>query len=267
MLRINGKTIKFKKFPQGELIGHMENLEIQKSQKYSVVWLYEDESELVQLIYLSKHIVGCGGILENLMMPYLPNSRMDRVKSNTDIFTLKYFSEIINWLNFSRVITFDAHSDVCLGMIDRIANYNTVSTVNKLIDKIGLNKEGDVLFFPDNGAAKRYSDSFKFPYIVGNKKRDWKTGKIEGLEVVGNIPDKEFDVLIIDDICSRGGTFYYSAKALKHIGARNIYLYITHCENTVLDGDLINSGLIKKIYTTNSIFTKRHELIEVFGEF
>ena len=75
---------------------------------------------------------------------------------------------------------------------------------------------------------------------------------------------KGSNVLIVDDICSRGGTFYHSAKALKEAGANKIYLYITHCENTILEGEVLMSGLIEKVYTTNSIFTKEHEKIEVF---
>ena len=35
-------------------------------------------------------------------------------------------------------------------------------------------------------------------------------------------------VLIVDDLCSRGGTFYHSAKKLKELGAKEIYLYISH---------------------------------------
>ena len=84
---------------------------------------------------------------------------------------------------------------------------------------------------------------------------------------MGEIPEQSFDVLIVDDICSKGGTFYHSAKKLKALGAKNIYLYITHCENTILEGDLINSGLIKEIYTTDTIFTKKHDLIKVLTEF
>jgi ribose-phosphate pyrophosphokinase len=71
------------------------------------------------------------------------------------------------------------------------------------------------------------------------------------------------DVIIIDDICSRGGTFYHSAKALKEAGAANIYLYVTHCENTIHEGELLNSDLIKHIYTTDSILTKKHEKITI----
>ena len=53
-------------------------------------------------------------------------------------------------------------------------------------------------------------------------------------------------------------------ETLKELGAKEIYLYVTHCENTILEGELLTSGLIEKVYTTNSIFTKEHEKIEVF---
>ena len=103
------------------------------------------------------------------------------------------------------------------------------------------------------------------PYIFGIKKRDWKTGEIRGLDVAGEIEHVQgSNVLVVDDICSKGGTFYFSARKLKALGAKNIYLYITHCENTILRGELLDSGLFTRIFTTNSIFTKEHSCIEVF---
>ena len=74
---------------------------------------------------------------------------------------------------------------------------------------------------------------------------------------------------IVDDICSKGGTFYHSALKLKEFGATNIYLYVTHCENSIYDGELLkNNGLIEKIYTTDSILTNTEspkiELVEEF---
>ena len=112
---------------------------------------------------------------------------------------------------------------------------------------------------------KRYSSMFHQPYVIGIKKRDWSTGEIQGLSISGRTELVENStILIVDDICSKGGTFYHSAKALKELGAKEIYLYISHCENTVLEGDLIQSDLIKRIYTTNSIFTKTNEKVEVF---
>ena len=56
---------------------------------------------------------------------------------------------------------------------------------------------------------------------------------------------------------------------LKELGATNIYLYVTHCENSIYDGELLkNNGLIEKIYTTDSILTNTEspkiELVEEF---
>ena len=120
------------------------------------------------------------------------------------------------------------------------------------------------MFYPDEGCMKMRSNLINLPYAFGIKKRNWETGKIEGLDVAGAVDQiAGKDILIVDDICSRGGTFYHSAKKLKELGANYIYLYVSHCENTILEGELLNGDLIKKVYTTDSIFTKTHEKIEV----
>jgi ribose-phosphate pyrophosphokinase len=48
------------------------------------------------------------------------------------------------------------------------------------------------------------------------------------------------------------------------MGAKEIYLVVTHCENTVFEGDLLTGDLITGIYTTNSILSKGHEKIKVY---
>jgi ribose-phosphate pyrophosphokinase len=118
----------------------------------------------------------------------------------------------------------------------------------------------DVIYFPDEGACKRYSDLlsfFKLPVAFGIKKRDWQTGKILGIDIAGYDDLKGKNVLMVDDICAYGGTFYYSACALKDKGANDISCYVTHLEKSVMDvqkGKLIQGDLIKRIYATNSIF-------------
>ena len=122
-----------------------------------------------------------------------------------------------------------------------------------------------LMFYPDEGAMKRYSGMIDVPFAFGIKKREWKTGQIKGLDVSGEIDRVSGSkILIVDDICSRGGTFYHSAKRLKELNASDIYLYVSHCENTILEGDILDSGLIRKVYTTDSIFTENDERIEVF---
>lgn len=261
MIKLNGEIIKIDHFPDGTtLMKQKVGYDVYKNGA-RIAWFFENNEELVTLIYLTKHLRENGVKNINLMLPYIPNARQDRVKNIEDVFTLKYFADIINYLNFDNVQVIDAHSYVSVALIDRVIPYPAYNHINRAINECLPN----MLFFPDEGSQKRYSNTAQMEYAFGIKKRNWETGVIEGLDVAG-CTDKinGSDILIVDDICSRGGTFLHSAKKLKELGANKIYLYITHCENTILEGELLTSGLIEKVYTTNSIFTKEHEKIEVF---
>lgn len=261
MIKLNGRIVKINKFPDGTLL-LKENTTTKTGLSHiaKIDWFFENNEELITLIFLTKHLRAHGVTNIALSMPYIPNSRQDRVKNSEDVFTLKYFADIINYLNFDSVQVLDPHSSVSEALIDRV---NVVSP-KKYITEALEDCNPDMLFFPDEGAMKRYSAMFMKEYAFGVKKRDWATGEILGLDVMGAIDKiKSSKILLIDDICSRGGTFYHSAKKLKELGAKEIYLYATHCENTILEGDLLEGDLINKIFTTNSIFTKEHEKIEV----
>lgn len=258
MIKINGCVIEQNHFPDGTLL-----MKYAPDDGYNVIeWLYESDAELFTLYCLKRHIENsCMNTCTYLKMYYIPHARQDRIKTDDDIFTLKYFSEIINSLRFDNVEALDPHSSVSEALINKLSIKTPAIYIKQVINKC----EPDMLFFPDEGAMKRYSSMAEKEYAFGIKKRDWATGKIEGLDVAGCIDKiKDSKILIVDDICSRGGTFYHSAKKLKELGANKIYLYVTHCENTILEGDLLTSGLVEKVYTTNSIFTKEHENIEVF---
>lgn len=265
MIKINGNPIEINKFPDGTLLMKKTI----RCEAATITWLFENNEELVALIYLVGHMREHGVERIFLEMPYIPNARQDRVKNEEDIFTLKYFANVINMLQFDGVFVTDPHSYVSCALINRIKAYPVENVIMKILmhsESFGAFGEDNFsMFFPDEGSMKRYSEIFvDIPYTYGMKVRDWKTGQIQGLEVVGSVDNiKGKTILIIDDICSKGGTFYHSAKKLKELGAGKIYLYVTHCENTVLDGELLESGLVEKIYTTNSIFTKEHEKIVV----
>jgi ribose-phosphate pyrophosphokinase len=257
MIKVNGQIIEQNQFPDNTLLVKAPTLRGHGEWMY-IEWKYENDAELFTLICLRKHYSQAEA---TLWMEYCPHARMDRVKDAEDVFTLKYFADIINNLNFKQVNILDPHSSVCTALINNVR----VLSPEPYIANAMANCQPDMLFYPDEGAMKRYSGMVEKEYAFGIKRRDWATGKIEGLDAAGCTDKiKGSRILIIDDICSRGGTFYHSAKKLKELGAKEVYLYVTHCENTILEGDLLTSGLIEKVYTTNSIFTKEHEKIEVF---
>lgn len=259
MITLNGKPVDIGSFPDGTIL--MKQCDDNHCVA-DIEWRYENDREFLALIYLVKHLRYLGYRVIDLVMPYIPNARMDRVKNPEDVFTLKYFAELLNSLKLSSVEVLDPHSSVSEALIDNLIIRNPKPYINEALDAIP--SDNMLMFYPDEGSVKRYADMFKIPYAFGIKKRNWETGKIEGLDVAGAVDQiAGKDILIVDDICSRGGTFYHSAKRLKELGANKIYLYVSHCENTILEGELLTSGLIEKVYTTDSIFTKEHEKIEV----
>ena len=248
-------------FPDGTL-----HLSLPDEHIYGVKWNYESDAELFTLICIAKHY---NDPTMELYLPYIPHARMDRVKCNEDVFTLKYFCEIINSLNFRRVWVMDAHSNVSLALLNNVKQMCVQDTIYDAVYKLTcelcggydhqerMDAQADlVVFFPDEGAMKRYSDMINdMPYAFGIKKREWATGKILGLDIMNAELVKDKNVLIIDDICSRGGTFLHSAKALKAAGANRIFLYVTHAEKTMIEGEMYNNlDLVERIYTTDSIF-------------
>lgn len=254
MIRVGNVEIKQGQFPDGTLLMKFDpnGDEFDPRGNMLVEWYYENDAELFSLICVKRHLDRVYSYSDVILyMPYIPHARMDRVKSDEDVFTLKYFCEVINSLGFKLVHVRDAHSNVSLALLDNVVD----NSVEPFIHKAILASKADALFFPDEGAMKRYSDKSEKPYAFGMKKRDWETGKILGLDIINTENIKDKNVLIVDDICSRGGTFFHAAKALKAAGAKSVSLYVTHCEKTIILGEMASTdGLVDHVYTTQSIF-------------
>lgn len=254
MIKINGLEIAQNHFPDNSLLIKLDK--IPKSNTPIIEWHYESDSELFTLICIAKHFQ----VPSILKMPYIPHARMDRVKNGDEVFTLKYFCEIINSLNFTKVYVYDPHSNVSKALLNNVEEISIFDIVmlafNDTTNDCG---EQPVFFFPDEGAMKRYSSMFNAPYAFGMKRRNWEDGKILGLDIINADAVKGKNVFIVDDICSKGGTFFHSAKALKAAGANHIYLFVTHCEKSIFEGEVFSSGLIDHVYTTDSIFKTEWE--------
>lgn len=275
MIKVNGKPYVRETYPDGtrKMQGDFYAPASFEEEGYDesvieIQWFFDSEDEILDLLYITAHLTSIG-VHYCLFMPYIPNARNDRVHGEDEVFTLKYFAHFLNNLGFEKVFVLDPHSHVSEALIDRVCPLK--QELKQLILQAVLSpKTGGpdnlTLCYPDEGAMKRYTDLVSNPYVFGIKKRDWKTGNILGLDIMGDpalIEGK--NILIVDDICSKGGTFYHTSKKLKEMGAAKVFLYVTHCENTIFEGELLkDNGLIERIFTTNSIFRGEHEKIEVF---
>ena len=266
MIYLDDIPIKLCLFPDGTL-NLTDASFIPHNSVIKITWKFNSLMEQVQLYHLTNFLKDIYPEHKlNLYLPYCLDARMDRVKNpQYEVHTLKYFCKFINDLGFNNVYVEDVHSSVTMALLDRAIDMRIDKRINRLVER---ELQPDYLYFPDKGAYERYEYLRIRTSFFGEKDRDWVTGEIRGVIVHNpyNIVEaayKNRSILIIDDISSYGGTFHHSANKLKEMGFGTIYLYITHCENSILQGDAINNPNIKHIYTTNSIFTGEHEKITV----
>ena len=250
MVSINGYSIGNECYPNNERIFKTKEFD---TDDFTIEIKYETDIDISILIMCKKYLDDkFNNPKVTLIMKYVPYSRMDRnIKGY--MFSLKYFCQLINDLKFHRVIVLDIHSNVATALLDRCEEIDVNQYIYKIFNEVYV----DYVFYPDAGSMTRYSKTFKTsqPYFYGNKKRDLSNGKITSYEIV-DCPDiQNKNILIIDDLCAFGGTFKLAAEKLKDKGANNIYLYVSHCENSIYKGELIKSGLILKIFTTDSILS------------
>jgi ribose-phosphate pyrophosphokinase len=261
MISVNGQPIEFSTFPDGTSSFRFEP---QESSAFIIQWLYDDDRECIHLWYLTKHIRQCCmGAKIILNLPYIPNARMDRVKNRDEVFTLKHFADLINILHFDEVNVLDPHSNVATALLDRVKVLDVKIYIEYVIKCLNDWGKDILLCYPDEGASKRYSEQLGADHVFCIKHRDWRTGKIQSLELTEPEKVKDRNILIVDDICSRGGTFTFTAQALKDAGAKEVFLYVTHCENTIEKGTVLTDGLISHVFTTNSIYRDSHAKVTV----
>jgi ribose-phosphate pyrophosphokinase len=211
-----------------------------------------------------------------LYIPYLLGARSDRKFARGGVNYLKdIISPILNSLNLTKIVVLDPHSDVSeavLNNFEKEPNFLLASwALDQILDIEGKDKLDDLyMIVPDAGSLKKGYDlvgwiqkrnNIGVPnFLPCSKHRDIASGEI--LDTI--VPKDKFNgetCFIVDDICSKGGTFKSLAKKLKSLGAGDIYLIVTHYEGTADLKELSESG-IKQVFTTNSITTIHNNFVK-----
>lgn len=187
----------------------------------------------------------------DLVVPYFPYARQDRVCAPGEAASARVMCDLINAQKYRSVEVWDAHSDVVPMLLDRCFNRHCADFVSEL----HLGDENDtILVAPDAGAAKKVLECarrLELPLLTAGKNRNPNTGEITGTWVDSRTlrQNEDRDFLIVDDICDGGRTFVELAKALKPLTTGNVSLYVTH--GIFSKGLAPFHGLIQKFYSAN----------------
>lgn len=212
-----------------------------------------NSDDILELLFAADALKRAYGPIDIKLMIYkLPYAQQDRVCNPGESLTLAVIGDIINSIGASEVIVFDTHSSVSDAIIKNIK----VISQYDIFYKLYSDWSNKVLVAPDAGSQKKV---FSFAKRVGaaaviccDKLRDLETGKIirsvlngSASEVVGK------ELVILDDICLKGGTFLSIAGMLMLHKPKSIDLVVTH---GVFNDNALNDlkPVFNNIYTTNS---------------
>lgn len=250
----NGLSIPYEvlNFPDGETF---VKLNLSKNDRVSILWKYENDSELFTLGLLVDVIKNNKAILERLIIPYFPHARQDRATAGNQPFSLKVFMKFLKSIigtDFPNICVLDLHSDVSFDLIDSASLTNLSSlilAINFDFDHI------DCLICPDKGARSRveeWSIILNLPILYCEKTRDPSTGKLSNPTIINkeNLK-KEWKYLLVDDIGTGFGTHIGLAKTIKNLMDVSIEIVVSHAGFS--NGIEPVLEVFDKIYTTNSL--------------
>jgi len=167
-------------------------------------------------------------IKAELVLPYMPYARQDRVCAVGEALSLRVAANFINALEFDRVTVTDPHSDVTPALLN---NCEVVSIVDIFQQRHRIVIPYDsVLVSPDAGASKKVLKLAQFlnlRMIQAEKIRNPLNGDITGTKVHTDFLG-DAQALVVDDICDGGRTFIELAKPLSGLTNGKLNLYVTH---------------------------------------
>lgn len=260
MIILNQHLISFQKFPNNERRLDI-NTDFLSTTKNVISWRYDSDEDIWQLFMFLDTFNRLVDIdAENhLVIQYMPYSRMDRVEASNTAFSLSIFTNLLT--QYTRDMTihvFDPHSPKTLELLnsqrESQAKELDVSLKDKVLKSFDLSSTWVV--FPDKGAQIRYGEDLdRYPnVIVCEKVRDFATGKIQSIEaqVVKRENEHVSKLVMIDDLCSYGGTFIGCLEAIKkQMPITHASLIVSHAEPAIYKGQIFEN--FDQVYTTTSI--------------
>lgn len=201
----------------------------------------------------------------DLLIPYFPYARQDRVCNAGEALSVKVVATLINAQNYATVTVLDPHSAVVVAALDRCY----VTDQFDAFSRIKQDWHNWTLVAPDMGASKKTEDFAKRvgakDVLYFNKTRELSTGKITGMKMLNpEILTGENKLLVLDDICDGGRTFvelYQAFDFPTHINYACLELAVTH--GIFSKGVSVLTSVFDHVYTTDSLPQTEHPKLTV----
>jgi ribose-phosphate pyrophosphokinase len=186
------------------------------------------------------------------VMPYFGYARQDRKDQPRVAIAAKLMANMIQAAGADRVLGLDFHQHQLQGFFDvPVDHLYAAPVLTAHYRKKDL--KDLVVVAPDVGAAKMargFAKRLDASLAIVDKRRP-KANVAEVLNVVGDVEGR--DCLIADDMIDTAGTMTEAARALKALGAADIYVCATHALLSGPAKERFDNAPIKEVTVTDSI--------------
>ncbi|MDW7662610.1 MAG: ribose-phosphate pyrophosphokinase [Bacillota bacterium] len=186
------------------------------------------------------------------VIPYYGYARQDRKAKARDPISAKLVANLIVAAGADRVLTMDLHASQIQGYFDIPVDHLKGAPI--LAEYFKQKNITDlVVVAPDLGSVTRSRDfSYKLdaPIAIVDKRRP-EANVSEIMNIIGDIKGK--NVILIDDMIDTAGTIVNAAKALKDLGAKDVYACCTHGVFSGPAVERIQNSEIKELVVLDTI--------------
>lgn len=216
-------------------------------------------------------VVKTKGWSVTVTIPFLIDSQADRRFDIDQPHGLKLVCQFLNGLTSFNYRIFHPHNtEVVEALLDRVEIIDNSEFIKQVLHNLITEKFGGkydsfqqestlsklVLFASDAGGFKplmKLADKLNWQgeTFSASKSRKYEDGQSKLVQQVDRQDFEGKDILIVDDICVKGGTFKGLAKMLKERNCGKLFLAVSHMTVQGLGEDPI-TNYFDHVFTTNS---------------
>ena len=186
------------------------------------------------------------------VMPYFGYSRQDRKDQPRVAIGAKLVANMIETAGADRVLGIDFHQHQLQGFFDVPVDHLYARPV--IVSHYRKKRLADlVVVAPDVGAAKLargFAKQLDAAFAIIDKRRP-KANVAEVLNVIGDVDGK--NCLIADDMIDTAGTVSEAARALKGLGAKDVFVCATHALLSGPARERLSAAPIAEVTVTDTI--------------
>jgi ribose-phosphate pyrophosphokinase len=195
------------------------------------------------------------------VMPYYGYSRQDRKDQPRVAIGAKLVANVIMTAGADRVVGVDFHQHQLQGFFDVPVDHLYAAPV--LVSHFKRKNLHDVVVVaPDVGSAKMargFAKRLDGTLAIIDKRRP-RANVSEVVNVVGEVEGR--DCILADDMIDTAGTVSEAARALKELGAGDVYVCATHALLSGPAKERLSNAPIKEVVVTDTIAIREESMFD-----